>query len=77
MDLALAKCLPQPKAVAEALRKHAPDAVLTVFETGPRATWFHRKLAADGLPAGGIGARHAIAEVWLVSPRRGSSGRSG
>ncbi|MGH6811335.1 MAG: hypothetical protein ACREDM_03010 [Methylocella sp.] len=35
---ALGKCLSHPKAVAEAIRKHAPDAVLVVFETGPLAT---------------------------------------
>ena len=101
-DLARAKCLSHPKAVTEAIRKHAADVVLVVFETGPLATWFHRKLTADGLPAVCIDARHAkaaldtapnktdandadggaiasqaIAEVWLFSPRQGSSGRSG
>jgi hypothetical protein len=30
------------------IRKHAPDAVLAVFETGPLATSFRRKLTADG-----------------------------
>ena len=31
------KCQSRPKAVTEAIRKHAPDAVLVVFETGPLA----------------------------------------
>ncbi len=57
------KCLSHPKAVAEAIRKHAPDVVLVVFETGPLATWFHRKLTADGLPAVCIDARHAKAAL--------------
>ncbi|MGH6907855.1 MAG: IS110 family transposase [Nitrospiraceae bacterium] len=57
------KCLSHPKAVAEAIRKHAPDAVLVVFETGPLATWFHRKLTADDLPAVCIDARHAKAAL--------------
>jgi hypothetical protein len=55
------KCLSNPQLVAEMIRKHAPDAVLVVFETGPLATWFHRKLTADGLPAACIDARHAKA----------------
>jgi error-prone DNA polymerase len=45
------KCFSHPKAVAEAIRKHAPDAGLVVFETGPLATWFYRKLIGYGLPA--------------------------
>lgn len=57
------KCLSHPKAVAEAIRKHAPDAVLVVFETGPLATWFHRVLTAEGLPAVCIDARHAKAAL--------------
>ena len=46
------KCLPDPQLVAEMIRKHAPDAVLAVFETGPLATWFHRKLTARRSPGG-------------------------
>jgi transposase len=53
--------LSNPQLVAEMIRKHAPDAVLVVFETGPLATWFHRKLTAGGLPAACIDARHAKA----------------
>ena len=57
------KCPSHPTAVAEAIRKHAPDAVLIVFETGSLATWFHRELAAEGLPAVCIDARHAKAAL--------------
>jgi transposase len=34
-----------------------------VFETGPRAPWFHRELTADGRPAVGIDAKHAKAAL--------------
>ena len=52
-----------PQAVAQAICKHAPDAVLVVFETGQLATWFHLDLRADGLPAVCIDARHAKAAL--------------
>jgi len=55
--------LSHPQAVAQAIRKHAPDAVLVVFETGQLATWFHLDLRADGLPAVCIDARHAKAAL--------------
>ena len=52
-----------PTIVAEMVRNHAPYAVLVVFETGPLATWFHRELTADSLPAVCIDARHAKAAL--------------
>ena len=57
------KCLSHPRAVAEAIRQHAPDAVLVVFETGSLSTWFHHDLTAAGLPAVCIDARHAKAAL--------------
>lgn len=57
------KRLSNPQLVAEMTRKHAPDAVLVAFETGPLATWFHRQLTAAGLPAACIDARHAKAAL--------------
>ena len=57
------KCLSHPQPVAEAIRQHAPDAVLVVFETGSLSTWFHRDLTAEGLPAVCIDARHAKAAL--------------
>ena len=56
------------------IRKHAPDALLVVFETGPLATWFHRKPAADGLPAVYIGARHADFRDQYPHPARRTGG---
>ena len=44
------KCLSDPQLVAEMIRKHAPYALLVVFETGPLATWFHRCLVAKVSP---------------------------
>ena len=38
------KCLSDPRVVAEAIRQHAPNAVLVVFET--LSTWFHHDLTA-------------------------------
>jgi transposase len=38
------KCLSHPRVVAEAIRQHAPNAVLVVFET--LSTWFHHELTA-------------------------------
>ena len=57
------KCLSHPRAVAEAIRQHAPNAVLVVFETGSLSTWFHHELTAAGLPAVCIDARHAKAAL--------------
>jgi len=62
------KCLPDPQFVAEMIRKHAPHAVLAVFETGPLATWFHRKLTADDLPAVCSDARHATGRSKASAP---------
>ena len=55
------KCLSHPRVVAEAIRQHAPNAVLVVFET--LSTWFHHELTAAGLPAVCIDARHAKAAL--------------
>jgi transposase len=57
------KCLSHPRAVADAIRQHAPQAVLVVFETGALATWFHHALTAEGLPVVCIDARHAKAAL--------------
>jgi transposase len=38
------KCLSHPRMMAEAIRQHAPNAVLVVFET--LSTWFHHELTA-------------------------------
>ncbi|QPC94730.1 IS110 family transposase [Mesorhizobium sp. INR15] len=53
------KCPSDPQILAQVIRKHAPHASRVVFETGPSATWFYHTLAAKGLPAICIEARHA------------------
>lgn len=53
------KCPSDPQILAQVIRKHAPHASRVVFETGPLATWFYHTLAAKGLPAICIEARHA------------------
>ena len=57
------KCPSHPKAVAEAIRKYAAGAALVVLETGSLTTRFYRELAAEGLPAVCIDARHAKAAL--------------
>jgi transposase len=53
------KCASDPKALAQIIRKHAPNAKRVVFETGPLSTWFYHALTAKGVPAICIEARHA------------------
>jgi len=43
------KCLSGPQLVAEMIGKHAPYALLAEFETGPLATWFHRRWSPGGM----------------------------
>jgi len=64
------KCLSHPRVVAEAIRQHAPNAVLVVFETGSLSTWFHHELTAAGLPAVCIDARHAKAALDTAPNKR-------
>ena len=79
------KCLSHPRAVAEAIHQHAPNAVLVVFET--LATWFHHELTAcrrcastHGMPRRRSTRRRTrptrpTPTVCRCSPRPGSSGR--
>lgn len=71
------KCPSHPEAVTEAIRKHAPAAVLVVFETGPLATWFHRCLVAESLPAVCIDARHAKAALDTAPNKTDSNDADG
>src|SRR3954469_18352676 len=57
------KCLSHPQAVADAIRRHAPDAVLVVFETGALSPWFYHDLTAAGLGGVCSAARHAKAAL--------------
>ncbi|CVI63718.1 transposase (fragment) [Agrobacterium deltaense NCPPB 1641] len=47
-----------PHVLAQMIRKHAPNVKRVVFETGPLSRWFYHALAAEGLPAICIEARH-------------------
>lgn len=60
------KCPSGPKLLAEAIRKYAPQARRIVFETGPLSVWFYHELAAEGLPAICIDARHAKAGLDMA-----------
>jgi len=67
------KCASHREAVAAAIRKRAPDAVLIVFETGPLATWFRHRRTAEGLPAVCIDARHAKAALDPAPNKTGAN----
>lgn len=60
------KCASDPKFLAEVIRKRAPHAKPVMFETGPLSVWFYRALAAEGLPAFCIDARHAKAHLDMA-----------
>ena len=63
------KCASDPKLIAQAIRKHAPEAQRVVFKTGPLSVWFYHALVAEGLPAICIDARHAKAALDM-SPNK-------
>ena len=44
------KCPSDPKLLAAVIRKHAPEAIRIVFETGPLSVWFFHALREEGLP---------------------------
>jgi transposase len=54
-----------PEALAEALRRHAPDLVRVGLETGFLTPWLYHSLKAVGLPVVCIEARHARAATAL------------
>ena len=60
------KCPSDPKLLAEVIRERAPRVKRVVFETGPLSVWFYHALAAEGLPAICIDARHAKAHLGLI-----------
>lgn len=49
------------------IRKRAPNAERVVFETGPLSVWIFHALAAEGLPAICIDARHAKAALDMAA----------
>jgi transposase len=54
-----------PEALAEALRRHAPDLVRVGLETGFLTPWLYHSLKAVGLPVVCLEARHARAATTL------------
>lgn len=60
------KCPSDPKAIADVIRKRAPNVERVVFETGPLSVWFYHALVLEGLPAICIDARHAKAALDMA-----------
>jgi transposase len=59
------KCPSRPEAIAEVLRRHAPDATKVGMETGPLSIWLWHGLRALGVPIACIHARHIAAALCL------------
>jgi|TARA_R110002049_G_scaffold84716_2_gene215572 transposase len=57
---------PDPKAITQTIRTHAPNAQRVVFETGPLSVWFYHALTAERVPAICIDARHAKAALDMA-----------
>src|ERR687897_807183 len=60
------KCPSDPRLIADLIRKRAPSVKRVVFETGPLSVWFYHALAAEGLPAICIDARHVKAALDMA-----------
>ena len=58
-------CRSTPDAMAETVRKRAPQAIKVAMETGPLAVWHWHELKAAGLPIVCIHARHAKAALSM------------
>lgn len=71
------KCPSDPKLLAAVIRKHAPEAIRIVFETGPLSVWFFHALREEGLPAICIDARHAKAALDMASNKTDANDADG
>lgn len=60
------KCASDPKLLAGVIAKRAPEAIRSVFETGPLSVWCFHALREEGLPAICIDARHAKAALDMA-----------
>jgi transposase len=71
------KCPSDPQLLSALIRKHAPAAKRVVFETGPLSVWFFHALAAEGLPAICIDARHAKAALDMAANKTDANDADG
>src|SRR3954466_8227940 len=63
-----------PEALAEALRRHAPELVRVGLETGPLTPWLYHSCKALGLPIICLDARHARSRRSLQRKNAGARG---
>lgn len=68
------KCSSDPSRITQIVRKHAPNVVRVVFETGPLSEWFYHALKEKGLPAICIDARHAKAALDMAANKTDADG---
>lgn len=71
------KCPSDPHLLAALIRKHAPAPKRVVFETGPLSVWFFHALAAEGVPAICIDARHAKAALDMAANKTDANDADG
>ncbi|VXD06385.1 transposase [Sphingomonas sp. T1] len=71
------KCPSDPQLLAALIRKHAPAPKRVVFETGPLSVWFFHALAAEGVPAICIDARHAKAALDMATNKTDANDADG
>lgn len=71
------KCPSDPQLLAALIRKHAPAPERVVFETGPLSVWFFHALAAEGVPAICIDARHAKAALDMAANKTDANDADG
>ena len=71
------KCPSDPQLLAALIRKHAPAPKRVVFETGPLSVWFFHALAAEGVPAICIDARHAKAALDMAANKTDANDADG
>lgn len=71
------KSASDPQLLAALIRKHAPAPKRVVFETGPLSVWFFHALAAEGVPAICIDARHAKAALDMAANKTDANDADG
>ena len=71
------KCPSDPQLLAALIRKHAPAPKRVVFETGPLSVWFFHALAAEGVPAICIDARHVKAALDMAANKNDANDADG